>query len=299
MILIIGSSGILGSDICRVLRQKEMPFRAMIRTGTGAAKIETLKSLGAETVLGDLKDKASLLKALKGISTVITTVSAMPFSYVPGSSDLKSVDDAGMENLVDACRQSGVKHLIYTSFSKNLDANFPLRDVKRKAEKAVMQSGLMYTILRPSFFMESWLSPMAGFDPFNGNATIYGSGKNPVSYVAIHDVACFAVECLFNPASANAVLELGGPQKISQLEAVEIFENVLRKEIRLTFVPFDSLQAQLAAAEDDFQKSFAGLMLGVASGDAIEMKEMAEKFGIRLTSIKEYAISQLKAATSR
>src|SRR5438445_13649108 len=76
------------------------------------------------------------------------------------------------------------------------------------------------------FFMEIWLSPTLGFDFADGKATIYGSGENKISYISLHNVADFTVAALSNAAARNAVLELGGPEALTQLEVVRIFEKI-------------------------------------------------------------------------
>jgi len=73
------------------------------------------------------------------------------------------------------------------------------------------------------------------------------------------------------------------------LDAVQIFEEALNKKIDVQFVPAEGLQSQLDSAEDPMQKSFAALVLCVANGDLIEMKEILKKFPVRLTSVKEFA----------
>lgn len=218
----------------------------------------------------------------------------MPFSYKPGENDIQSVDEEGIINLINASISAGVNHFIYTSFSKNLDLDFPLRNAKRKVERHLQNSGLTYTILRPGCFMELWLSAAVGFDALNGKVTTCGTGANPVAYISFKDVAKFAVESISNPAAKNAVLELGGPQNLSQLDAVRIFEEVLDKKIEVGQIPVEVLQSQLNGAEDPMQKSFSGLMLCVSNGDRMDMKEILDKFPVKLISVKDYANSVLK-----
>lgn len=213
----------------------------------------------------------------------------MPFSYKPGENDIQSVDEEGIINLINASKSAGVNHFIYTSFSKNLDLDFPLRNAKRKVERHLQNSGLTYTILRPSCFMELWLSAGVGFDAPNGKVNTSGTGTNPVAYISFKDVAKFTVESISNPAAKNTVLELGGPQNLSQMDAVKIFEEVLDKKIAVSQIPDDVLRSQLDGAEDPMQKSFSGLMLCVSNGDRIEMKEILDKFPVKLTSVKEFA----------
>jgi len=289
MILVIGSTGMVGSEVCRLLVSKNVQVRALVRTTSDNSKRDKLNVSGVQLFEGDLRDKSTFPEMLEGITTVITTVSSMPFSYVPGQNDITKVDEEGVINLIDAAKMAGVKHFIYTSFSKNLDFDFPIRNAKRKVEKYLQNSGINYTILRPGYFMELWLSPAVGFDAMNGKVNICGTGTNPVAYISYKDVAKFAVESISSPTAKNAVLELGGPENLSQLDAVKIFEDVLQKKIEVGHIPVEALQSQLDGAEDPMQKSFTALMLCVANGDFIDMTETLKKFPIRLTSVKEFA----------
>jgi uncharacterized protein YbjT (DUF2867 family) len=295
-VLVAGATGLVGGEICRILRARNLPVKAMVRTTTDPVKTEELTKLGVQVVQGFLAEKESLLHALQGVNTVISTVSSMPFSYKPGENDIQSVDENGVINLIDASKAAGVNHFIYTSFSKNLDLDFPLRNAKRKVELHLQKSGLTYTILRPSYFMELWLSAAVGFDALNGKVNTCGTGTNVLAYISFKDVAKFAVESISNRAAKNATLELGGPQNLSQLDVVKIFEEVLNKKIEVSQIPEDALQSQFDGAEDPMQKSFSGLMLGVANGDPIDMKAVLQAFPIKLTSVREYVRNVVSAS---
>lgn len=289
MIVVIGSTGMVGSEVCRLLISKNLPVRAMVRKTSDTSKRDKLKDLGVQFLDGDIRDKSTFPKIMHGITTVITTVSSMPFSYLPGENDIRKVDEEGMINLIDEAKKAGVKHFIYTSFSKNFDLDFPLSNTKRKVEKHLQQSGMKYTVLRPSCFMEVWLSAAVGFDAVNGKINLCGDGTKPLAYISYKDVAKFAVECVSNPGALNAVFELGGPENLSQLEAVNIFEDVLKRKMEVQHIPVEALTAQLNSVEDVMQKSFTGLMICVAKGDFITMNEVLKKFPLKLTSVKEYA----------
>ena len=151
------------------------------------------------------------------------------------------------------------------------------------------QSGLTYTILRPTGFMEIWLGPHLGFDFANAKATIYGSGENKVSYISLHNVADFAVESVSNPAAQNAVLELGGPHAFSQFEVVRIFEEVSGRTFEKQFVSEEALKARKTAATNSVERTFADLTLAAARGDMIDMRETFKKFSVHPRSVREYA----------
>jgi NADH dehydrogenase len=278
----------VGIEICRLLAAQGMPIRALVRESSEPAKVDRLKDLGAKIVKGNLCDLDSLKAACQGTSAVICTVSAMPFCYKPGLNDIQSVDLEGVNNLIEAACAAGVRQFIYTSFSGNHELEFPLRNAKRAVEKYLKDSGLVYTILRPSVFMEVWLSPAVGFDAANAKANIYGSGDQPIAWIAIQDVARFAVESLTNPAAHNAILELGGPQSLSPHQVIKLFEAANGKTFEVTHVPPEALQSQYEGAGDPLQKSFIGLMLCYAAGDAIEMSGIQKSFGFGLMPVSEY-----------
>jgi len=281
----------LGSEICRLLAAQGKPLRAMVRPTADAAKVEQLKGLGAEIVRGDLHDPASLAAACRGATAVISTVSACPNCYQLPDNTIQNVDSEGVMNLIAAAVAADVSHFIYTSFSGQIEGDFPLRNAKRAVEKRLKASGLTYTILRPSYFMEAWLSPMVGFDHANAKATIYGAGHNPISWISVADVAQFAVASLDNPAARNATLEMGGPQALTPLQVVGIFGKVGGKPFTVQYVPEDVLAGQMAAATDDLAKTFPGLMLSYAHGDAIDMRQTLQAFPIQMTTVEQYARS--------
>jgi NADH dehydrogenase len=213
----------------------------------------------------------------------------MPFAYDPGVNDIQTTDLNGMKNLINAATRAGVGRFIYTSFSANLDIDFPLARAKRAVETHLVESGMDYTILRPSFFMDVWLSPAVGFDPGNGKITVYGDGTRPISYIASADVAAFAVASLSVPDARNAVLELGGPEALSQLDAKAIFEGTIGRPITTQLVPVEALEEQAANATDGMQQSFVSLMLCAAKGDVIDMSSVLTALPVHPTTVMEFA----------
>jgi uncharacterized protein YbjT (DUF2867 family) len=289
MTLVVGATGTLGTEICRRLASAGKPFRAMVRSTSDPAKKETLKQLGGELVEGDLKDRASLDRGCAGATAVITTPTAI-LSQQQGDT-FETVDLHGQMHLIDAGRAARVRHFVFISVSGNLlkRGDNPLVAAKHAVENHLRQSGLTYTILRPTFFTEIWLSPHLGFDFANAKATIYGSGENNVSYISLHNVADFAVAALSNPAARNAVLELGGPETLTQLEVVRIFEEIAGGAFEKQFVLEEALHTRKAAATNPVERTFADLTLAAARGDRIEMGETFQKFSIRPRSVREHA----------
>lgn len=285
-VLVAGATGFLGAEICRQLLAKNKKVKGLVRSTSDANKVAQLKESGVEIVKGDLKDKSSLEQALHGVSAIISTVSST-LSRQDGDS-IQTVDDEGQINLIDAAVDTGVPQFIYVSFCA-MPFEFPLQTAKRKVENHLAGSGLKYTILQPTYFMEVWLSPMLGFDYPNAKATIYGEGKNKTSWIAIKDVASFAVASLDNPAVRNVFIELGGPEALSPLEVVKIFEVANGTKFELKFVPEEAIRAQIDGAIDPLSESFAALTLGVVNGSEINMKNTLAVFPVQLVSVYDYA----------
>ena len=298
MNLIVGASGMLGTEICRKLSESGRAVRALVRASTDLGKRDRLKSLGASLAYGDLKSPSTLEAACEGVSTVISTASSS-FSRQEGDT-IESVDSAGQLNLIRAARTAGVQHFIFISFPPTPE-DFALQRAKRAVEKELAGGGLVYTVLQPTFFTEVWLSPAVGFDAANASARIYGSGRNQISWISYFDVAKFAAACVGNPAASNRVIKLGGPDALSPLQVVQIFEEVTGRKFAVTHVPEDALRTQQAAAPDSLQEAFAALMLYYAHGDVIDMKAASEIFpeqASTLTSVRDYARCLMRAATA-
>ena len=218
---------------------------------------------------------------------MVTTATSMPTGANDG---LRRVDRDGTLALIEAAERAGVKKFVYTSYSGNIREDSPLETAKRECETRLLEGPMQAVILRPSYFMEVWLSPALGFDPANGSARIYGSGEAKVSYISAFDVAEFAVvSATRKHREKNTILEMGGPDAVSQRDAANIFEQALGKKVELNVVPVDAIRGQLAST-DPLQKTFGALMLAYTQGDVIPgARDLAGEYGFSLRSLAEYA----------
>ena len=292
MILVAGSTGLLGSEICRQLTAQQKKVRALVRKTSAPEKVNALKQMGCSLAEGDFKDKASLLNACKGCDVVISTVSST-LSRQEGD-NLQTVDHDGNLSLLAAATEAGVKHFIFISLRQQNMIDNPLKEAKRSAENAIKSSGMKYTILQSSFFMEVWLSPALGFNYDGEIVQIPGDGSKPISYISYKDVAAFAAASVDNPTAENQVLEIGGPEPLSPAQVVKEFENNSGHSFTVNYIPVVALEQQMKEATDPLQKVFAGLMIFYANGDAIDMEPALKKIPVQLHSIHDYANAVLK-----
>jgi uncharacterized protein YbjT (DUF2867 family) len=296
MILVAGATGVLGGEICRRLVSMGKSVRGMVRTTSDPAKVDNLKSMGVSLVEADLKDRASLDAACQGVETVISTVSTT-LSRQAGDS-IETVDQQGQLALIDSAKAAGVSHFIYMSFSVTAegDAPSPLSTAKRTVENHLMQSGMAYTILRPTNFMEIWLSPALGFDYINGNIQVYGDGHGKTHWISLGDVAEAAVRSVDTEGMRGATFEMGGPEGLGYLDVIRIFEEVSGRTFQAQHVPEEALMAQVAGATDSLQKSFAQLMLATAKGGEIDNTPLLDVIPMTLVSVREYALRAMPTA---
>jgi len=297
-VLVVGATGVLGVEVCRQLAAAVKKVKGLVRTSSQKEKVDGLRELGVETVTGDMKDPQSLYHAFQNVDAIISTATST-ISHQEGDS-IETVDLAGQLNVAEAASAAGVQHVVFISFPPYppMTPEFPLQSAKRAVENRLKSKNFTYTILQPTYFMEIWLGPALGFDYAHAKAVIYGEGKNRISWIAIKDVGRFAVASLDNPAAQNAVIQLGGPDNLSILDAVGIFEQESGQTFELQNVPDEALRAQMAAAPDSLRKAFSGLMIGLNKVGTIDMKGTLGNFPIQLTSVREYARQCLSMAAS-
>lgn len=286
MILVVGATGLLGMAICQQLRQKGLAVRAFVRAGS--PREPALRALGIDIATGDLTDSATIDAACTGVTTVVSTATGMG-SRRRGDS-LRAIDRAGQLALVTAAKRCGVQRFVYMSISPNFGSVAPLPRYKREVERAVVASGMRYTILQPSAFMEVWLGPLLKWDLKAGTGQIFGKGDRPMSLISIDDVAAFSVIGATDPRAANRVIPLGGPQAITPVEVVRIFESVTGKTFRITHVPEVILRIVRTVAAPFSEQAASGAALGAqaAAGDVIEMDATLREFPMHMTTVEEF-----------
>jgi uncharacterized protein YbjT (DUF2867 family) len=293
MTLVVGATGLLGMQIVRLLRDAGRPVRAVVRATADGAKRLGLEKLGAELVVADLKDKASLQKACAGVASVVSTASAT-LSRQQGDA-IETVDGDGQMALVDAAEEERVERFVFVSFAP-LSPDFALQRAKRAVEARLRSSGMSFTILQPVDFSDVWLSPALGFDPVHGRARILGTGGSPVSWIASHDVARFAAAATHSDRLARKVVPLGGPEALTPLQVVRVFEELGAPKIALEHVPESALEEALAKATNAIEEAFAALMLSTARGQIVEPTPAQELLPGTFGTVRQYAEALLKRA---
>ena len=287
MDLVVGATGVLGGEIASRRAKAGKSVRALVRKTSHPERVEALRSQGIELVRGDLTDRASLDAACRGVHTIFSTATAIQ-SQQEGNT-LERVDREGQANLVDAARAAGVERFVFISFRGTKDYDFPLQAAKRATAERLKASGIAWTIIEASVFMEVWLGPHLGFDAPNGRARVFGSGDRKISWISYRDVASLAIAAAEDPEAANRTIEVGGPEALTYNEVIRIFEERAGRKFEVERVPEEALDAMRKGAKSPVEETFAALMLFVGRGDEIDMRRTLATYPLRMTTVHDYA----------
>lgn len=283
MILVVGATGMLGGMITRRLLEQGKQVRILVREG---ADYQALVDAGAEPVFGDLKDRASLDAAMRGVETVLTTANS---ARRGGEDNVRTIEFEGNRNLIDAAKDAGVQHFVFTSaLGADVDSPVPFLQGKAAAEEHLKQSGMTYTILSPNLFMEVWIGMIVGMPLQQGQpVTIVGEGNRRHSFAAMDDVASFAVAVVDNPAAHNRQIFIGGPEAVSWNQILERAGRLLGREVPVRHVPpgapipgLPETPSQLAAAMDTYDSP-------------LEMSESYRTYGVQPTPVDTFLARML------
>jgi uncharacterized protein YbjT (DUF2867 family) len=192
---------------------------------------------------------------------------------------------------VSAAKEAAVEHFTFVSIPRSPVRESPLTRAKYRVEQELAASGIPYTVLAGNYFMEVWLSPALGFDYGNARAVVFGDGKQLMSWVSYEDVGKFAVRCAATPGAHGRILEIGGPEDLSPLEVIAIFEQTTGNSFTVQHVPEEALLAQLESASDPLSETFCKLQLEYLHGCLMNTSEALRLMPIRQKTVQEYARS--------
>ena len=243
MILIVGATGLLGRATALALLAKGHAVRALVRDRTRAAE---LVRAGAEVFIGDLTDVRSLELACKGVDRVFACAHSL---LGRGRYSSAQVDHVGHSALVVAAREANVEHFVYTSMmGAREDHPIDFFRTKHEIEAVVKASGMGYTILRPSAFMECHVHRFNGQMLLErGFTVIVGPGTKPRNFVAVRDVAPFAVQALTEDDLNGRTLEIGGPDNLSNREVAVMYQERTRQG-RIVHLPLGAAKVLASLA---------------------------------------------------
>jgi NADH dehydrogenase len=278
MILVVGATGRLGGLIAQTLLGQGQPVRILVRSGSSP---DSLVAAGAQPVIGDLKDPHSLSAACAGVDAVVTTANSMGRG---GGDTVESVDRVGNANLVNAAAAEGIGHFVFTSVL-GASSQSPMLFIRAKGEteERLRVSGMTWTVLQPDAFMDTWIPPVVGGPALAGQpVTVVGDGRRRHSFVAMRDVAAYAVGVLDHRHTDGRTLMIGGPQPLTWRDIVEPFEQELGRPLALHTVP----PGQPVPGLPDFITDLLAMLDTYDS--PIDITELASTYGVTPTPVTDF-----------
>jgi len=210
VILVVGGTGTLGTLLVRALTASGEAVRVMTRDAGRAA---ALRDAGVEAMVGDVRNRATAAEACGGCTTVISAIHG--FTAGRGISPATIDRDANI-TLIRAAVGNRVEQLVLVSVH-GATATHPmsLHRMKYAAEQAVIASGLRWTIIRPTPFLETWIDLIGAKLPDRGKALVFGRGDNPVNFVSARDVANVIEQAVHDDTLRGRVLDITGPDNLT------------------------------------------------------------------------------------
>lgn len=251
-ILVTGATGNTGTGLVPALLDAGLDVRAFVRNDE--EKAQALREAGAEIVVGDLDRPETIEAAVQGVDKIYLLT-------WNGPTQLQQV-----ENVLDVARRAGAPHIVRHSMWGSENS----RIIKQgdQAEESLKSSGLPWTILKPTFFMQN---TMLARQTIASDGVIYwdmGDGK--LAMIDVRDIVDAAVAVLSGTGHEGQSYILTGPEPISMHDVADTLSDILDKEVTYISVPGEAaLQSMVGMGFPEWiARGYGELMEGFSQGFA-------------------------------
>jgi uncharacterized protein YbjT (DUF2867 family) len=243
-ILVTGAAGAVGSvgrNLTEFLLARGHKVRAMVRRQDDRA--EALRRLGAEVVVGDLTDLASMHRAIQGCRRIYFGMSVSP-AYLEATINAAAVArHHGVEAFVN------MSQMTVTQMSINETTDSPQHKLHWLAEQALSWSGLPVVTMRPTAFLEGFFLQRAAPDVQASDELALPMGSGKISPISAVDVARAVAVILDDPAPhIGQIYDLTGPESADLEHYARVFSEALGRPIRYRDVPTPAWSESLRQA---------------------------------------------------
>jgi uncharacterized protein YbjT (DUF2867 family) len=254
--ILVTTAGKVGSESVRLLRQREVPVRVLVRD---PVKAKVLAEAGAEIAQGDLEVPASIDEAMAGVTAVVLVSPAVP------SQELRVVAGAV---------RAGVGHIVKATSKASADSPIARRRWQAEIEAGLAASGLAHTLLRSNAYMQNVLA----LAPAIAKSSSFGSsaGTGRIGMVDARDVAAVAARIAASPAPhAGKTYWLTGPELISNDDVAAVLSKLLGRTITYRELSFEEDRATMirAGVPGQVAEMNAQAFSLIADGDAEWLSE--------------------------
>lgn len=198
------------------------------------SEVASLRALGAgEVVAGDLRNPGEMEPAMKGAAAVYHICPAVQ----PDEAEIG-------QNMIMAAQNAGVERFVYHSVMHPQISALPHHAKKLRVEDALIQSGMAFTILQPSSYMQNILEGWDRIVKEGEYATLYGLSAH-MSLVDLDDVGEAAARVLTEDGHEAATYELCGPEALTAAAMAETLSSHLGRTVTPVDVPIDQWEARM------------------------------------------------------
>jgi uncharacterized protein YbjT (DUF2867 family) len=274
MILVTGANGNVGSELVNQLVGANQPVRVLVRSSSRSALPPHV-----EIVTGDLDNPESLSDALTGVRGVFLLEG---FRDMPG--------------LLAALRRASVEHVVLLS-SRSVEGGNPANAIVRMhltSEAAVRESGVAWTMLRPSGFMSNalqWRPQMR-----TGGVIRGPFGDVPIAAIDPADIASVALAALTSDGHASHSYALSGPRAMRPAEQVGVLAQVLGRALRFEGLSNAEAREELSKSSPaEFVDAFFRFFVDGEFDDSIVLPTVEEITGRPARPFETWALAHADA----
>jgi uncharacterized protein YbjT (DUF2867 family) len=221
MLLLTGATGAAGSFIANEFLRHGVPVRLLVRDRAKAREFERIPTI--EMVEGDMAQASTLRAALKGVERVLMISGPAP--------DMVETQRA----FIDACKATGVRHVIkFSGLDARPDTTFAFGRMHQAIEAHLEASGLAWTHLRPTGFMQVYLREAPSI--IHQGALFLPLGDTKLNPVDLADVGKIGFALLRDGGHEGKVLPVTGPEALTTGQIAAHISRAINKPVRYVSV---------------------------------------------------------------
>jgi NADH dehydrogenase len=248
MIMVTGGTGYIGRAVSRALNARGHMVTAVSRTRKPRPVIETGGVIQFRS--GSVLDPASLGAAFQGAGVVVHLVGII---FETREQTFERVHVEGTRNALEAAQRAGAKRFVHMS-ALGARRGAPTRywSTKGEAEELVKASGLDWTIFRPSIVYgegDDFVNRFAAMARMLPVMPVVGSGKTRLQPIWVEDVARAFAHAVDDPKTIGQSIDLGGPQRLSMLEILDVIMRAVGKRRPKLHIPMPLMALQAGILE--------------------------------------------------
>ena len=247
LVLVTGATGFLGKRVVRDLIARRHDVRCLIHS---PGKERMFDHRTVEVHYGSVTDPDALRQAFHDVQAVVHLVGIIRSR---GRNTFDFIHRQGTANVVAASQEAGVREVIYVSAMGAMqDPSYAYFYSKRQAELEVVNSGIGYTILRPSVIFgegDEFLTALAGLIRLGPFVPVIGSGRNRMQPVAADDVSRCVAASVGNSTVRGKIINLGGPHRLSYNDLLDEVALAMGRRCRRVHIPTALVRPAVAVLE--------------------------------------------------